>query len=173
MKEQRRKNGKNIADDIKYVTKHIVHGVEGVKAKAVHCVVHSPTQEVDWKKQEFKTNGIKGFLKAFLPPNISMDKDQRSQQTVVLTATMISHYYPFIVDQWGECPGVLLASYEPETMKSSLSQVALKNFSTPSNFIELGEFSISSDVKYGAHGALRSTNKNLSTITFFLNIKET
>ena len=36
MKKQRRKNGKNIADDIEYVTKHTVLGVEGVKEKAVH-----------------------------------------------------------------------------------------------------------------------------------------
>ena len=82
-----------------------------------------------------------------------MDKDQRSQQTVVLTATMISHYYPFIVDQCGECPGVMLASYEPETMKSSLSQVALKNFSTPANFIETGSTKESMDQK-------RSTSTN-------------
>ena len=58
MKEQRRKNGKNIADNIVYVTKHTVLGVEGVKGKAVYCVVERATTEVDWKKPEFKTNGI-------------------------------------------------------------------------------------------------------------------
>ena len=86
-------------------------------------VVEGATPEVDWKKPSFTLSGIKGFFKVFLPPHTSLDKEQRTQQTVILTATLVKHFYPFIVDQLGECPGMMLASYEPETMKSTLSQV--------------------------------------------------
>ena len=153
MKEQRRKNGRVQIEDIEYVTKHKVLGCHGIKENPTHCVVESATPEVDWKKPDFQLSGIKGFFKVFQPPNTSLDKEQRTQQTVVLTAALVPHFYPFIVDQCGECPGLLLASYEPETMKSSLSQIALKNFSSPCNFMETGSTKESMDLQ-------RSTSTN-------------
>ena len=123
LKEQKIKNATVTEDDIEYVTKNKVIGIKGIKQNPVHMVVEGTTPEVDWKKPSFTLTGIKGFFKVFLPPHTSLDKEQRTQQTVILTATLVEHFYPFIVDQLGECPGMMLASYEPETMKSTLSQV--------------------------------------------------
>ena len=46
-----------------------------------------------------------------------------------------------------ECPGLMLASYESETMKSMLSQVCAKDFSIPENMLESGSTKESMDMK--------------------------
>ena len=147
LKELQMKHGVVKEEDIEYVTRTKVIGVDGIKEDPVHAVVQSATPEVDWTKPDFNLSGAKGFFKVFLPPHTSLDKEQRSIQTVILTSTLVQHYYPFIVDQLGECPGMMLASYEPETMKSTLSQVALKYFSTLDNFIESGSTKESMELK--------------------------
>ena len=124
LKEQKMKNGRVNIDQIEYVTKHKVIGVEGVKSDPMHTVVESATPDVDWNKPDFVLSGLKGLLEVFLPPHTSGDKGMRSSQTVILTSTLTQHYYPFIMDVLGECPGMMLASYEPETLKSTLSQVS-------------------------------------------------
>ena len=147
LKEQLMKHGMVKEEDIEYVTRTKVIGVHGIKEDPVHAVVPSATPEIDWTKADFNLSGAKGFFNVFLPPHTSLDKDQRSIQTVILTSTLVQHFYPFIVEQLGECPGMMLASYEPETMKSTLSQVALKYFSTLDNFIESGSTKESMELK--------------------------
>ena len=153
LKDVKRKEGRVKESDIEYVTKFKVIGVEGIKENPFHTVVESATPEVDWKKPDFNLTGLRGFLEVFLPPHTSLDKEQRSQRTVILVASLVQHYYPFIVDHVGECPGLMLASYEPETMKSTLSQVCAKYFSTPENTLESGSTKESMDMK-------RSTSTN-------------
>ena len=153
LKDVQRKEGRVKESDIEFVTKYKVIGVAGIKENPIHTVVESATPEVDWKKPDFNLTGLRGFLDVFLPPHTSLDKDQRSQQTVILVASLVQHFYPFIVDQGGECPGLMLASYEPETMKSTLSQVCAKYFSTQDNTLESGSTKESMDLK-------RSTSTN-------------
>ena len=153
LKDVKRKEGRVKESDIEYVTKFKVIGVEGIKEDPIHTVVESATPEVDWRKPDFNLTGLRGFLEVFLPPHTSLDKEQRSQQTVILVASLVQHFYPFIVDHVGECPGLMLASYEPETMKSTLSQVCAKYFSTPENTLESGSTKESMDMK-------RSTSTN-------------
>ena len=150
LKEVKRKAGRIKENDIEYVTKYKVIGCEGVKANPVHTVVESATPEVDWRKPDFNLTGLKGFLKIFLPPLTSLDKNQRTQQTVILTACLVQHYYAFIVDQAGECPGLMLGSHEPETMKSTISQLAAKYFSSQDNTLESGSTKESMDLKRSA-----------------------
>ena len=153
LKDVMRKEGKVKETDIEYVTKFKVIGVDGIKEEPIHAVVESATPDVDWKKPDFNLSGLRGFLEVFLPPLTSLDKEQRSQQTVILVASLVQHFYPFIVEQAGECPGLMLASYEPETMKSTISQVCAKFFSNPENTLESGSTKESMDLK-------RSTSTN-------------
>ena len=47
------------------------------------------------------------------------------------------HHYRLIVYNCGFCPGLMLASAEPEAMKSTAAMVALKAIGDPSAFLEL------------------------------------
>ena len=47
------------------------------------------------------------------------------------------HHYRLIVYNCGFCPGLMLASAEPEAMKSTAALVALKAIGDPSAFLEL------------------------------------
>ena len=47
------------------------------------------------------------------------------------------HHYRLIVNNCGFCPGLMLASAEPEAMKSTAAMLALKAIGDPSAFLEL------------------------------------
>ena len=51
------------------------------------------------------------------------------------------HHYRLIVYNCGFCPGLMLASSEPEAMKSTAAMVALKAIGDPSAFLELNSTS--------------------------------
>ena len=131
MREQKMKTGFVKENHIEYVTKHKVigvHGVkDGVKEDPFHTVVETATPDLDWNKPDVELRGLKGLFEVFLPPHTSGNKEMRSSQTVILTAALVQHFYPFVMDALGECPGMMLASHEPETLKSTLSQVKVIN----------------------------------------------
>ena len=50
---------------------------------------------------------------------------------------LAQHHYRLIVNNCGFCPGLMLASAEPEAMKSTAAMIALKAIGDPSAFLEL------------------------------------
>ena len=84
----------------------------------------------------FDPCGLHGLLEMFLPPYTSEDPEMRKQQMVALVCILCMHFYRLIIYNIGGCPGLILGSFEPETLKSTTALIGLKMAGDPSNFLE-------------------------------------
>ena len=57
--------------------------------------------------------------------------------SVIICFFSAQQHYRLIVYNCGFCPGLMLASCEPQAMKSTAAMVALKAIGDPSAFLEL------------------------------------
>ena len=91
----------------------------------------------NFRVSDFKPSGLKGFLQNCLPPFTSTSKFRRDQQILVIMGATGQHFYRLIVHNIGHCPCLMLASFEPETQKSTAALVGLKTVSDPLQFYNL------------------------------------
>ena len=59
-------------------------------------------------------------------------------QVVTLTEMMVLHFYPLMIYNTGSCPGQIVGSYDPETLKTTTTLIGNRMFSDPSHFLECG-----------------------------------
>ena len=79
----------------------------------------------------------------------------RSQQSVALVSILVIHYYHLLIYNIRGCPGLILGSFEPETLKSTTALIGLKMAGDSSNFLECGSSKESIE--------LRQTSTSLTT----------
>ena len=96
---------------------------------------------------EFDPSGLQGLLEMFLPPYTSEDPQMRKQQVAALVCVLCMHFYRLIIYNIGGCPGLVLGSYEPETLKSSTALMGLKMAGDPSHFLECSSSKESVEVR--------------------------
>ena len=96
---------------------------------------------------EFDPSGLQGLLEMFLPPYTSEDPQMRKQQVAALVCVLCMHFYRLIIYNIGGCPGLVLGSYEPETLKSSTALIGLKMAGDPSHFLECSSSKESVEVR--------------------------
>lgn len=132
------KSGVLQVDDVEIVYKDVVYNGFGEKIeKPVNVLVPEAFPNKVFRVSAFKESGLKGYLKCFLPPFTSTSKFRRDQQTLAIIGATGQHFYRLIVHNLGSCPSLMLASYEPETQKSTAALVGLKTVSDPLQFFNL------------------------------------
>ena len=96
---------------------------------------------------EFEPSGLQGLLEMFLPPYTSEDPYMRNQQTVALVCVLVMHFYRLIIYNIVGCPGLILGSFEPETLKSTTARIGLRMAGDPSHFLECSSSKESIEVR--------------------------
>ena len=144
-------------EDVEIVYKNIVYnGLGEIVEHPVNALVLEAFPNKTFRVSSFKASGLRGYLKCFLPPFTSTSKFRRDQQILSIigatgivsydqvellhTVTLLiigQHFYRLIVHNTGSCPSLMLASYEPETQKSTAALVGLKTVSDPLQFFNL------------------------------------
>lgn len=104
----------------------------------------------------FEPSGIQGLLEMLLPPYTLENPVMRMQQTVALVAILVMHFYRLKIYNINGCPGLILGSFEPETLKSTTAQIGLKMAGDPSHFLECSSSKESIEV--------RQTSTTMTTI---------
>ena len=150
------KGGKWTADDVEDVYPGAVFdGAGKVKDNPIHVVIPNLIP-VPMGIKMFEASGLNGLLEMFLPPFTSEEPAMRGQQIVALVCMFVLHFYRLIIYNVGSCPGLILGSFEPETMKTTTSQIGLRAFGDPSHFLECSSSKESIEV--------RQTNTTLPTL---------
>ena len=125
-------------EHVEIVYKDIVFNGLGEKLDhPVNILVPDAFPSKTFRVSDFKPSGLRGFLKNCLPPYTSTSKFRREQQVLVLIGALGQHFYRLIVHSTGSCPSLMLASYEPETQKSTAALVGLNAVSDPKQFFNL------------------------------------
>ena len=120
-------NGALRVENVECVYPNIVFdGFGQVKAIPIHCLAPSALPKKMLKCSPFHPSGMIGFLKMLLPPFTSSSVERRGTQIVAVMGTLVESFYKLIIHEIGSCPGLLLASVEPETHKSTLAKKRLK-----------------------------------------------
>ena len=144
--------------DVEVVYPDVVYdGYGNVKVDPIHCVIREAYPNKVLTASRFTPSGLRGLLKIFLPPYTATSSMRRKQQQIAIMGAIgnicqhwlsyhyksnglqfsAQHHYRLIVYNCGFCPGLMLASHEPEAMKSTAAMVALKAIGDPSTFLEL------------------------------------
>jgi hypothetical protein len=74
----------------------------------------------------------------FQPPFTAEDPELRKQQIIVLVCILSLSFYRLIIYNIGACPGLIVGSWDPETLKSTTVEVGLRMSGDPSHFLECG-----------------------------------
>ena len=150
-----KKGGKWMAEDIEDVYPGVIFDSQGnPKEDPIHVVIPKlipfPMDVVN-----FEPSGLQGLLEMFLPPFTSEDPVMRMQQTVALVSIFGIHFYRLVIYNIGGCPGLILGSFEPETLKSTTALIGLRMAGDSSNFLECSSSKESIE--------LRQTSTSLTT----------
>ena len=120
------RGGKWMAVDIEDVYPDVVYdGYGKPKEDPIHVVVPKLIP-FPLDVSNFDPCGLHGLLEMFLPPYTSEDPEMRKQQMVALVCILSKHFYRLIIYNIGGCPGLILGSFEPETLKSTTALIGLK-----------------------------------------------
>ena len=114
-----------MAEDIEDVYPGATFDGNGNKKEDPIHVVIPKLIPVHMEITSFEPSGIQGLLEMFLPPYTSEDPVMRRQQTVALVSILVMHFYRLIIYNIGGCPGLILGSFEPETLKSTAALIDL------------------------------------------------
>ena len=112
-------------------------GLGKEKEEPIHVLVNDAFPTKHFRVSDFVPSGLRGFLQNCLPPYTSTSKFRRDQQVLVIMGATTQHFYRLIVHNTGSCPSLMLASFEPETQKSTAALVGLKTVSDPLQFYNL------------------------------------
>ena len=147
-------NGELNISDVEIVYDGVCYdGYGKVKKEPIHLIVKEAMPHKVLVVSKFIPSGLTGLLKLFLPPNTLKSPFRRQQQIIAIIGAMGmiknlvfstlkylilgQHLYRLIVYNCGFCPGLMLASIEPEANKSTTAMIALKAISDPTAFLEL------------------------------------
>ena len=147
IEERASKNGGKIrVGDIEVVYGETVYNTDGkVKDKPMSIVVPEAFPHKNLSITPHTPTGLLGYLKLFLPPALSPHIERRSQQQLALMNATVQHFYYFIVKNLGFCPAYMMASIQPEAMKSTVAMVGLKGMGDTKHFLELNSTSAAVD----------------------------
>ena len=121
-------------------------GNERVKEDPIHVIIPKLIP-IHMDIAEFESSGLQGLLEMFLPPYTSEDPYMRKQQTVALVCVLVMHFYRLIIYNIDGCPGLILGSFEPETLKSTTARIGLRMAGDPSHFLECSSSKESIEVR--------------------------
>ena len=113
----------------------VFDGTGHVKDDPIHVVIPKLIP-IQMEVVNFESSGLQGLLEMFLPPYTSENPVMRMQQTVALVSILVMHFYRLIIYNINGCPGLILGSFEPETLKSTTALIGLKMAGDPSHFLE-------------------------------------
>ena len=126
-------------DDMEMVYPDMVLNGEGeVKPDPVHVVVPGLIP-LDLKIRRSTLSGLDGLLELFLPAFTSADPAIREQQSIALINALVQGNSRLIQSNIGFCPGWILGSHEPGTLKTTTALLGLlANGGDPALFLEAG-----------------------------------
>ena len=124
----------------------VFDGTGHVKDDPIHVVIPKLIP-IQMEVVNFESSGLQGLLEMFLPPYTSENPVMRMQQTVALVSILVMHFYRLIIYNINGCPGLILGSFEPETLKSTTALIGLKMAGDPSHFLECSSSKESIEVR--------------------------
>ena len=131
-------DGRLQLEHVEIVYRDIVFNGRGeILANPVNILIPEAFPNKTFRVTDFKPSGLRGFLQNLLPPYTSTSLFRRNQQILCIMGAVSQHFYRLIVHNIGACPALMLASYEPETQKSTAALVGLKAVSDPLQFFNL------------------------------------
>ena len=136
-----------MVEDIEDVYPGVTFDGHGNKKEDPIHVVIPKLIPVHMEITNFEPSGLQGLLEMFLPPYTSEDPVMRRQQTVALVSVLVMHFYRLIIYNIGGCPGLILGSFEPETLKSTTALIGLRMAGDPSHFLECSSSKESIEVR--------------------------
>ena len=136
-----------MAEDIEDVYPGATFDGNGNKKEDPIHVVIPKLIPVHMEITSFEPSGIQGLLEMFLPPYTSEDPVMRRQQTVALVSILVMHFYRLIIYNIGGCTGLILGSFESETLKSTTALIGLRMSGDPSHFLECSSSKESIEVR--------------------------
>jgi hypothetical protein len=136
-----------MAKDIEDVYPGVTFDGDGnVKEDPIHVVIPKLIP-IHMDITNFEPSGLQGLLEMFLPPYTSEEPTMRRQQTVALVSVLVMHFYRLIIYNIDGCPGLILGSFEPETLKSTTARIGLRMAGDPSHFLECSSSKESIEVR--------------------------
>ena len=137
--KERSRNEMWMKDDMEMVYPDMVLNGEGeVKRNPIHVVVPGLIP-LDLKIQRSTLSGLNGLLELFLPPFTSADPAIRELQSIALINALVQGNSRLIQSNIGFCPGWILGSQEPGTLKTTTALLGLlANGGDPALFLEAG-----------------------------------
>ena len=142
-----KRGGKWMIEDVEDVYPGVTFDGNGqVKEDPIHVFIPKLIP-IHMDITEFESSGLQGLLEMFLPPYTSEDPYMRKQQTVALVCVLVMHFYRLIIYNIDGCPGLILGSFEQETLKSTTTRIGLRMAGDPSHFLECSSSKESIEVR--------------------------